>query len=309
MCIKPTFVWVERGPGHQKQPIPCKRCWQCRSNHVNDYVGRSLAEAAVSEWTVALTLTYANDEGSDTRADLAHVVLTPLHFQQFIRALRDDASRKKTGTVIRYLVAGEYGSTKGRAHFHCIIFGKGPRPDWPQGENFQLLEWPHGHSFADWAADDKAVRYVCKYLQKPDYVTTSWFSCSKKPQLGYEWFMSKAREAGSLGVMPSSFNYLPPGGRRNYPYLMRGATRRDYFLEIVRNLPLSQKEIRARLGEWTLKSFDKIQLNEMKKAATYPPTEAFLKQFGEELELARPSDRSVQSSIATTSRLSHEDKR
>ena len=162
MCINPSYIWVQCGPKWEKQPTGCKRCWRCKQNRVNDYVGRCLAEAAVSSHTCVVNLTYA------PREDLADKLLQPRHFQLFIKLLR------RAGHKVRYFVAGEYGEEKGRAHFHAVLFfthivkqDKTPFYNWdhkydpetsarfsdkiPQKEMVHIREWPHGHITCDWA--------------------------------------------------------------------------------------------------------------------------------------------------------------
>lgn len=244
MCISPSFVWVLRGPSYEKQTTNCRHCWQCRADRVNDYVGRALAEASTSDWTVCLTLTYA------PRDDLADKILTPTHVQDFIRALRDLRHYS-----LRYMVIGEYGSMKGRAHFHCLLFGTGPRPVsldghlWPSKTNFDLYQWPHGHVFADWDMDEKAIRYVCKYLLKNSDRSKYWFSISKKPPLGEAFFVRKSDFAIKHQVLPSTFAYHPPSGDKGRRYNMSGATRRDYLLRLSDGLFWTRKEILARSAE------------------------------------------------------------
>lgn len=264
MCINPSFVWLQRGPNSIKQPVPCKVCWQCKQSRVNDYVGRCLAEMATSKAVCVLTLTYA------PRSDLADKVLHARHFQLFMKRLR------RAGHLVRYLVAGEYGDMKGRAHFHAILFFEemaataatrvpfynpahlsNPSQSQPFSDRLPQLamchirEWPHGHVLPDWSADERAIKYVCKYMlkgEKGEY----WLSMSKKPPLGAAWFAQKAEQARKLGVLPSSFDYLPPGATRSRPYVMTGATRRDYLNAITQN-----PDDKARMSEWVLKTFEK----------------------------------------------------
>lgn len=251
MCISPNTIQVERGPSWVDETVACGSCWQCRNNRVSDYVGRSLCEAQTSERSIALTLTYA------PRTDLAEKVITPRHFQRFVRALR------KRGHLVRYIVAAEHGELKGRVHFHAVLFVRPnlnlpqsarPTLDWPHQKNFHIEEWPHGHVYADLDADDKALRYICKYLLKYEG-TESWISLSKKPPLGHGFFYEKALYAAKLGVLPSTFHYLPPNGSRTRPYYMTGATRREYLLEITRSGRFSRKEILARTNEFVAKAF------------------------------------------------------
>lgn len=219
---------------------------------MNDYIGRSLCEHSVSDWTVTLTLTYRTPEETSENP-LAHKILHPPHFQKFIRALR------RRGHKIRYLATGEYGEFKGRAHFHCILFGKGKAPDFPQKKNFHNDVWPHGHMFADWDNDERSFRYVCKYivkdLEEPD--DQGWFTLSKKPALGHEWFMAKARFHVEQGVFPRSFNYFPPGASRHQPYMMRGAIKRDFLSEVAAQWREVYPLDRERVSEWVAEALDK----------------------------------------------------
>ena len=249
MCLFPTKVEVSRAGKWQDVPVPCGHCWQCRSNHVSDFVGRCLCESSVSDWTVTLTLTYAD------RADLADKLLTPRHFQKFIRSMR------KRGHSLRYLVAGEYGALKARAHFHCVLFGRGRPPDLPHKRRSWLDAWPHGHVYADWGVDDRSIRYVCKYVLKgarsnPD----GWFSMSKKPPLGHAWFLKKAQQHVDSGVLPSSFEYFPPGGQKGRPYMMTGAVRRDFLAAVVDGWRDSWPFDYDRCSDWVLASMAKADL-------------------------------------------------
>lgn len=265
MCINPSKIWVERGPNWEQLPVPCKSCWRCKQNRVNDYVARSMAEASTSKFTCCVSMTYAD------RSDLADKVLHPRHFQLFMKLLR------RAGHKVRYLVSGEYGELKGRAHFHALLFfthieNRGQTAFYNEGHiedpetsapfsreiphkrTVHVREWPHGHIKCDWTATEQAARYVCKYLLADDK-NNAWFSLSKKPPLGAAWFAKKAALAVEHGVMPSSFDYLPPGGNKDRPYIMTGATRRDYLNAITQSA-----DKRENLSEWVQKSFDKHHL-------------------------------------------------
>lgn len=267
MCICPSHVDVLRGPKWQKIAVPCKKCWRCKKNRVEDYVGRALCEAQTSEKVATITLTYA------PRDDLADKILHPKHFQLFMKLLR------RSGHEVRYLVAGEYGELRGRTHFHAILFFKrlaqvvpseAPMYNWehlsdpfasqpfgdqiPHQQNCHIREWPHGHVFVDWSCTPKAIRYVCKYVLADDK-NRAWFSLSKKPPLGAAWFAQKAETAKSLDVLPSTFAYAAPGNESNkHPSVMSGATRRDYLNAITQN-----PEDKPRMSETTLKTFVKYE--------------------------------------------------
>lgn len=227
VCIQPSFIYALRGPKYVQLPVPCKKCWSCIADRLNSYVGRALCEAHYCQKVVTVTLTYA------PREDLADKVLTPFHFQTFIRRLR------RRGHSVRYLVAGEYGELKARAHFHVILFFSHLARElpWPDRENCNDHDvWPHGHLYADFTQSERAIRYVCKYLLKAEDKET-WFSLSKKPSIGAQFFDNQARHLAAHGVWPRGFEYRPPGSQSNRKYLLTGATRRDYVLALLRYHP------------------------------------------------------------------------
>ena len=114
-----------------------------------------------------------------------------------------------------------------------------------------IREWPHGHALVDWNADERSLRYVCKYLLKPEKYN-AWFTVSKMPALGHEWFMQKAALARQLGVVPNTWSYSPPGSDPKRKYMITGAIRRDYLNAIT-----TDPKDKPRMSEWTLKTFEK----------------------------------------------------
>lgn len=214
---------------------------------------------------------------------------------------------RRAGHKVRYLVAGEYGDLKGRAHFHAILFfthleplgDRGPMPrykddyasgtspdDWgpfcreiPHKRMIHIREWPHGHIKVDWSASEKSARYVCKYLLAENK-NNAWFSLSKKPALGAAWFAKKAEKARELGVLPSTFEYMPPGGTKGRPYLMTGATRRDYLNAIT-----TDPAMRERMSEWTRKTFDKYERQRVMADLEAQPIEVLDAIFNERVNL------------------------
>lgn len=146
-CYKPLKAYY--GPGGPKfkitesfgtrHPIelPCGRCIGCRLQKAKEWALRCTHEAQMHEHNQFVTLTY-NDPSLPENYSLDH-----LHFQKFIRALRQG-----TGKKIRYYMCGEYGNIcpahghwvehpipdkpetpqcgtcrTGRPHYHAILFG------------------------------------------------------------------------------------------------------------------------------------------------------------------------------------------
>lgn len=272
MCISPSNVWVQRGPEWVQQPTACRICWRCKENRKNDYIGRCLAEASTSAFSCAITLTYA-----PRYHDLDDKIINPHHFQLFMKVLR------KRGHKVRYLVAGEYGSLRDRAHFHAILFFTHIEPlrdgetvpaynkpapfcqQVPHKEMCHISDWPHGHVLVDWSVDTRSAAYVCKYLVDDDKKNI-WFSLSKKPALGSAFFAQKAALSRQYGVLPSTFEYQPPSGNPNKIYLMTGATRRDYLNQITQD-----PSLKPRMSEWVGKTFDKHHRSRLLAEAELTP--------------------------------------
>lgn len=296
MCITPNWTYTNKGSVPIKVIVPCRECWRCRSNRVNDYVARSLCEASTSDWVVSLTLTYRDSEEREN--DLAHKYITPQHFQDFVRSLR------KRGHKIRYIAVGEYGTLKGRAHFHCILFGIGKKPDIPNKKNHDDPDgpWPHGYIFADWDGSERAIRYVCKYLQKGE-PGEYWFTLSKKPALGSEFFKKRAEEYARNGVLPSSFNYLPPGGHKGRPYLLKGASRRDFIRHLLdafgREGTINQKSVNA----WVRYAIEKAFDYEWKREIDEMPRGHDVEQFEQEITARHLTDAQTKRQLVATANM------
>lgn len=105
MCLSPVQIKYTPGDYHGSkdepftQMVACRTCQLCRSNRVNDLVGRSFAEQCTASASYAVTLTYRGD-GPET------ALLRYRDIQLFLKRLRKD------GYTVRYICAGEYGSKK-----------------------------------------------------------------------------------------------------------------------------------------------------------------------------------------------------
>lgn len=144
--------------------IRCGMCRGCKFDHARDWAVRCYHEAQLHERACAITLTYDEEHlpphGSLSKRDL----------QLFFMRLRNAVAPVK----IRYFACGEYGTRKGRPHYHVILFGYCPSDRsrvWTKSEagNIQYLDlevfekaWPHG--VAPWADfHHHAARYVAHY--------------------------------------------------------------------------------------------------------------------------------------------------
>lgn len=203
--------------------VACRECWQCRETKVDDWVGRCIAESKTAKAAHVITLTYGQDR---TTGDIDHIraaVLTYSDVQKYLKYLRID------GFPCRYFVVGEYGSLKGRAHWHIIIYWLADVPDHKLRENFIQKHWPHGWSYWD-KISPEAIRYACKYLLK-DAADDEQQGCgpmmSKKPPLGFQYFRDLADVYVKQHLSPQNLFYSFPDVRR-VPNGFRGKTNKQF---------------------------------------------------------------------------------
>lgn len=221
MCITPTTL------ANGKQ-VSCRYCWQCVERATNDWVGRCIAESKTSVATHSITLTYGPDE-SGNEDHLRARLLTYSDVQKYLKYLRAD------GFPVRYLAVGEYGSTKGRAHWHLIVFWQDKVPEHQLNKRFNEKHWPHG--FSHWELPQAhAVRYVCKYIRKEmgPGLKQGHFSMSKKPPLGAKYLSDLAGRYVAQGLAPQDLEYRFSESRdrqgKKQRYVMSGVTA-DMFLQ------------------------------------------------------------------------------
>lgn len=194
MCIAPNTL----NDGTQ---VACHECWQCRERQINDWVGRNIAESKTSTACHAVTLTYGRTSANDVDHERA-TILTYSDIQKYLKLLR------RHDYPVRYFVTGEYGSKKGRAHWHIILYWQEKVPPHELDKNFMEEHWPHGWSF--WTRPTAAaMRYNCKYIQKDmgDDERQGHLAMSKKPPLGYAYFCEMAERYVAQGLAPQTLDY------------------------------------------------------------------------------------------------------
>lgn len=138
-----------------------------------------------------MTLTYGGGDCPESR------FLRKSDTTAFFKALRND------GHKVRYFATGEYGSRKGRAHWHVVLFWHSPMPHLEFRKNIHVEWWPHGHTF--WTdADSASIRYVMKYINKDQHDDNALKSMamSRKPILGHAYFVELAKRYVDQGLSP-----------------------------------------------------------------------------------------------------------
>lgn len=227
MCLSPKFL-PENG-----KTVACRVCELCKDAKVNDWVGRCKAELISAKWTLFATLTYGGDDvygGSEN-----NLRAKKLHYEDirlWLLLMRKWTNRGPAGEMItgvnknklRYFAIGEYGSAKGRAHWHVLLFGEGAMPPniklsepglmpvryWHGHQKGGLL-WPHG--FSQWrVADEGGIRYAVKYINKADVMLQEEKRCgySMQPPLGDAYFKLEAQRYVAQGLSPRDHFYRFP---------------------------------------------------------------------------------------------------
>lgn len=201
MCIAPITL-------PEGVVAACHECWQCKERAINDWVGRNIAESKSSTACHAVTLTYGRNRANDVDHERA-TVLTYSDVQKYLKLLR------RHGFPVRYFVTGEFGSRKGRAHWHIMLYWQKDVPEHVLDQRFDEQHWPHGWSF--WTKPTAyAVRYNCKYIQKDmgDEARQGHLAMSKKPPLGTAYFQVMAEQYVRQGLAPQTLEYTFPDVRR-----------------------------------------------------------------------------------------------
>lgn len=203
--------------------VACRSCDICTDNLTNDWVGRCLAESRTSVGTHSVTLTYGRDKDGVDRHERTSV-LTYSDIQIWLKRLRNH------GYPARYLVAGEYGTLKGRAHWHVIVFWQEKVMPVKMYQRYWDAHWEHGHQV--WKRPEPShVKYCCKYIRKDQKDTNaqSKFQFSKVPPIGAHYFINKAKEMVENGLVPRDRFYTFPEARRKksrelIKFYLKGAT-------------------------------------------------------------------------------------
>ena len=206
VCLKPVYM------RKQDANVNCGKCRNCIGNLVNFKASQAVMESVTADKSVAVTLTFSPEYDEH-----AHTLNKKI-FQEWMQDLRNEGSRQ--GFTIRYVVAGEYGSLRGRVHFHALLFFRGKNiPEFAiREERWNWDLWPYGFTYAD-DVDYKSARYVAKYMSKDltatNAINKSWLSGSRRPELGHEYYKRRANENARQMVVPSGSVFRIPEARRS----------------------------------------------------------------------------------------------
>lgn len=193
MCVSPSKIHLK---DHGVVTVPCRDCSRCRYNKLHDWLGRCYAESLHATMTVVLTLTYRDREGFD--GVTAHYE----DVQNMLKHLRAD------GFPVRYIVCKEWGTKKGRVHWHIVLFFQDMAPLFEFNQTkYEWKYWRWGYTYAD-VCDYHSLKYVMKYVLKEEGTgKQSFLRMSKKPIIGYQHICKLAQRAVDAGHKPKNPSY------------------------------------------------------------------------------------------------------
>ena len=162
--LKCENKFVKRGRVMISEPtyltVPCGKCLACIGQKSNELAMRCEHENifyGYGENSCFVTLTYDNEHlPNDYSLHLEDL-------QKFLKRLRITINRKISKSKrIKYLAVGEYGSQRGRPHYHLIVFGL---PCSSKVEKLITDCWRQGYVYVG-TCTGESIKYVCKYMNK-----------------------------------------------------------------------------------------------------------------------------------------------
>lgn len=208
--------------------VPCGHCINCRLNYAKKWSQRCLLETKSWQENWFVTLTYDDDHlpaviDRDT-GEFSFATLVPDDVTAFMKRLREFYRDKFGHTEIRFYMAGEYGDTTFRPHYHILLFNvpcfdlkyysKSPLGDcYYNSDTFNKL-WGKGHVVIGEVTAQSAA-YVARYCQKKagkkiDYdaigVRKEYVNMSRRPGIALPYFMANYEK-----IYKNDTIYLPNG--------------------------------------------------------------------------------------------------
>lgn len=122
-CMFPYHVENPRPLAQDERtiPVPCGRCPECLKRRASIWGYRLRKEEERSESALFVTLTY--DSLFVPLTKNGFMTLSKRDVQLFFKRLRKAHKKNNPDAKpIKYYLAGEYGSTRSRPHYHAIIF-------------------------------------------------------------------------------------------------------------------------------------------------------------------------------------------
>lgn len=204
-CLTPITLPTDDGKG---QIVPCGRCNACLLRSRTEWAFRLRQELKHSDYGYFITLTYDNEHlpikeclDHDTGAFVYVPTVVKRDLQLFFKRLR----KRFPECIIRYYAISEYGSERGRPHYHAILFFRCPEIDIDNEEVYQKVmnSWTLGHEVTVSPVTEGRILYITTYcydhfINPPDNFCEPNFRLISRGRrdikgLGYD-YISESRE-------------------------------------------------------------------------------------------------------------------
>lgn len=212
------------------QEIPCGKCMDCRLSYAKQWSDRCMMELQYHEHNYFVTLTYDDlhvpySEYVDDDSGLITPMYTLLKedVQLFMKRLRKRYS-VLSDDKIRFYLAGEYGESTARPHYHMILFGC-DIPDLkfyketPLGDSLYTSDWlsriwNKGHVVVG-DVTPESCNYVARYITKKQYGSSAEYYdkynilpeftlMSRKPGIGRLFYDDNKEKISKFDFIPLS---------------------------------------------------------------------------------------------------------
>lgn len=172
-------------------------------------------EQKYSDYTAFVTLTYNDANLPLIDDDTGVSVLSKSDVQKWLKRFRKELD--KYGVSVRYYVAGEYGETYQRPHYHALLFFKDGRNGefiWKSPALLQQIvvrSWSLGIVDFQAAQSQGASMYAAKYVMKADDEFTDYMK-----SIGYPQFSLKSQGLGREYLQQNAAWYHTPSRMPKY---------------------------------------------------------------------------------------------
>lgn len=144
--------------------VPCGKCEYCRQVWISDWGKRLAIQKDLSKFTIIATLTYTSENLPKKNGV---PMLSKDDIQKFFKRVRKYLSCYYKDVSIQYFIAGEYGSSYFRPHYHLILFVNTDNNTYTQYDfqTIMLDKWRKGYiKFSK--ANNLSIMYMSKYMGK-----------------------------------------------------------------------------------------------------------------------------------------------
>lgn len=190
--------------------IPCGRCIGCRLDYSRKWADRMMLELAVQKKAIFVTLTYDNEHIPIVYDDDDFPICFTLK-KEDVQLWMKRVRRHYGDKSLRFYLAGEYGSSTGRPHYHCILYGLS-LDDFPKKRAYKKSELNDIY----YIDDDFAARWNQGYVVIAD---VSWKTCAYVARYVTKKVLNQFPEAfEELGMVPE-FSLMSRRPGIGKPYL------------------------------------------------------------------------------------------